>query len=200
MWTIRPYAPTDEEAWLRCRVLAFLHSAYYDDVHIHKDAYEHRALELVAAEPSLGVIGLLDAELDDAPGTAASPGETRGAVLWNVAVHPDWQRQRVGRDLLRAALPQLQAAGIQRVEAWTRDDPPVVAWYERQGFRAVETYHHVYLEGSEHRGWVQSSHPGLHPVKTFAHFAEATLPAGLQGVARHHVCQRFERMLRTPWP
>lgn len=29
---IRDYQNTDEQAWLRCRVLAFLNTAYYDTV------------------------------------------------------------------------------------------------------------------------------------------------------------------------
>ncbi len=31
---ISAYRPADEQGWLRCRVLAFLDSAYFDDVHV----------------------------------------------------------------------------------------------------------------------------------------------------------------------
>ena len=191
-WTIRPYMPTDQESWLRCRVLAFLHSAYYDDVHTTKDVYAHPAFEYVAVTPDNQVIGLLDAELDEAPGSAASPGETRGAVIWNIAVHPDWQGGGVAHDLLSHLLPRLASEGIARLEAWTRDDTDVVAWYERQRFRSVEQYYHVYLEGPEHRGLVQSQTPDLHLVRTFAHLTGSRDEIG-DHAGRIHVCQRFER-------
>ena len=32
MFKIRSYEPEDEAGWLRCRVLAFLDSAFHDDV------------------------------------------------------------------------------------------------------------------------------------------------------------------------
>ncbi|WP_199238378.1 hypothetical protein [Kribbella steppae] len=31
-WIVRDYASADETRWLRCRVLAFLDTNYYDDV------------------------------------------------------------------------------------------------------------------------------------------------------------------------
>jgi hypothetical protein len=46
--TIGDYAPADEESWLRCRVLAFLHTAYYDDVLCAKPAYANPSIALVA--------------------------------------------------------------------------------------------------------------------------------------------------------
>ena len=44
----RPFEAGDEAGWVRCRVLAFLDTAYFDDVHPHKEWYEGRAIELVA--------------------------------------------------------------------------------------------------------------------------------------------------------
>lgn len=45
---IREYESKDEQGWVRCRVLAFLDSAYYDNVLREKEHYEHPAIELVA--------------------------------------------------------------------------------------------------------------------------------------------------------
>lgn len=193
--TIVPYASEWEEAWLRCRVLAFLHSAYYDDVRKEKDGYLHPAIELIALTERGELVGLLDAECDDAPGSAASPGSSRGAVIWNVAVHPDWQRHGIGSQLLLAVLSQLRAEGIERVEAWTRDDPGVMAWYQRHGFQSVERYHHIYLVKEEQCGVIGTCLPGLRPIQTFAHFTGETLPKELARAQHRHVCQRFERLV-----
>lgn len=36
---IRDFQPSDETAWLRCRVLSFLETDYYDDVHASTTEY-----------------------------------------------------------------------------------------------------------------------------------------------------------------
>ena len=43
-WTIRPYQPSDEAQWLRCRVLAFLDTAYYDNVCREKEHYSNPSI------------------------------------------------------------------------------------------------------------------------------------------------------------
>ena len=37
--------------------------------------------------------------------------------------------------------------GIERFEAWTRDDPWVQQWYESHGFVQISSYLHVYVHG-----------------------------------------------------
>jgi hypothetical protein len=44
---IRNYKKEDEQGWLRCRVLAFLNTAYYDNVLNKKEVYERPSIELV---------------------------------------------------------------------------------------------------------------------------------------------------------
>ena len=45
---IRKYTEKDEQSWLRCRVLSFLNTAYFDNVLKEKETYENPAIELVA--------------------------------------------------------------------------------------------------------------------------------------------------------
>ncbi len=45
---IRAYNKEDEMDWVRCRVLSFLDTAYYDNVLREKEKYENPAIELVA--------------------------------------------------------------------------------------------------------------------------------------------------------
>ena len=61
MVTIRSYEPADESGWLRCRVLAFLDSAFFDAVEREKERYARPAIELVAEEGG-EIVGLLDLE------------------------------------------------------------------------------------------------------------------------------------------
>ena len=56
---IRDYQIEDETSWVRCRVLSFLDTAYYDIVAREKERYQHPSIELVAVENGV-VIGLLD--------------------------------------------------------------------------------------------------------------------------------------------
>ena len=47
---IRDYQIEDETSWVRCRVLSFLDTAYYDIVAREKERYQHPSIELVAVE------------------------------------------------------------------------------------------------------------------------------------------------------
>lgn len=55
---VRDYQPADEQDWLRCRVLAFLGTAYFDDVMTAKTSPVIGA-ELVAVDDDI-VVGVLD--------------------------------------------------------------------------------------------------------------------------------------------
>jgi ribosomal protein S18 acetylase RimI-like enzyme len=106
-------------------VLAFLHSAYYDDVLIEKPPVPGE-LELVAADGD-DVVALLDVSVDGA-----------AATIESVAVHPDRCRRGLATALLERALADLSARGVRRLEAWTREDEAANAWYRRRGFAESE--------------------------------------------------------------
>ncbi|MDN5353934.1 MAG: hypothetical protein PWQ09_690 [Candidatus Cloacimonadota bacterium] len=55
---IRKYSKKDEQAWLRCRVVSFLDSAYFDNVLQKKEIYENPAIELIA-EINNQLVGLM---------------------------------------------------------------------------------------------------------------------------------------------
>ena len=63
MFTVRSYEPADEVGWVRCRVLSFLGSAFWDAVEREKEHYERPAIELVA-EADGTIVGLLDLECE----------------------------------------------------------------------------------------------------------------------------------------
>lgn len=143
---IRAYKDSDEIGWLRCRVLSFLHTAYFDNVLNKKKSYENPAIELVA-ELNGQIVGLIDVEYEKEEKTVCSRGEGLGGMIWHIAVHPDYYRQGIGEKLLHAAEKQAINIGLNRFEAWTRDDPCVRNWYEKMLFLNVHSYYHIYLEG-----------------------------------------------------
>ena len=180
---VRQYEEADEQGWVRCRVLGFLDSAFFDDVRREKEHYNGPAIELVAVADGL-VVGLLDLEVDPAPGVLWETN-ARGGVIWHVAVHPDHRRRGIGSALVNRALVLAREAGLEIVQAWTRDDAWVQAWYEACGFRRRFSHLHVYIQGDEVPGEVTLRTAGLKPVLAFAQYTEE------QG--RDELRQRFRR-------
>ena len=139
---IRPYRDEDERGWVVCRLLSFLDTAYYDDVRRSKEPYVHPAVELVA-ERNGEIVGLLDAECEEEPGTICEERPGLGAMIWHLAIHPDHQRGGIATGLLREAKRRARERGIERFEAWTRDDAATRSWYESRGFELAYSYLNV---------------------------------------------------------
>jgi N-acetylglutamate synthase-like GNAT family acetyltransferase len=180
---IRDYEPSDEQAWLRCRVLSFLGTAYFDDVMQAKTSPVLGA-ELVA-EDSGAIVGVLDLS-----------AEGQIATIDTIAVHPDHQGRGIGTRLLAQACARAQVLGAATIEAWTRDDAPVLRWYRSRGFAESDHYLHVYADcyarPGEPADAVQSC-PDLDPIRVFLH-ADRDREAEMRArFTRVHVCRRFSR-------
>lgn len=215
-FTIRNYTDLDEPSWLRCRVLSFLGSSYFDDVRATRTPFEGDALRLVAVLPrpegvttpgEEQVVGILDVELweqDDQP----------VATIDTVAVHPDHQRAGIAGALLGTALAELRdrPGGVRWLDAWTRQDPEACGWYEAQGFTLDQTYLHVYADaeadaptedlaagpGTRHTG---AGPFGLGaPVKAFYHGPDEDPGVWRERFARVHQCRRYLRGLDAVAP
>ena len=145
---IRPYEVADERAWLECRVLAFLDSAYFDSVEREKQGYERPAVELVA-EREGRIVGLIDVECEVEPGTVCWHRPGLGGMIWHLAVLPELRRRGIASRLLETAEQAAQRHGVERLEAWTRDDDWVRRWYESRDFDRIYSYLHVYVHGRD---------------------------------------------------
>lgn len=176
--TVRAYRPNDEPAWLRCRLLSFFDSDYFDDVKVAKTVLEPAGVELVAEHDGT-LVGLIDIEVDGAEATIDS-----------IAVLPESRRLGIASRLLDAALTALPA-DVETLDAWTRESEPANAWYLARGFVEQYRYLHVY------RGDGDPELPkpdGLSaPVHAFLHAPierEAELRARFRRV---HVCRQYVR-------
>ena len=188
---VRRYRDADEQGWIRCRVLSFLGSAYFDDVRREKEHYDRPSIELVADDGH--IVGLLDVECEEEPGTVCSDRPGACGMIWHVAVDPDHQRRGIATALLREAERLAAERGLVRFEAWTRDDEHVQAWYESRGFERVYSYLHVYVELDERLRDLFPVVNGLRPVKVFAHYTGDGGDEVKQRFARVHDCVLYER-------
>jgi GNAT superfamily N-acetyltransferase len=192
---IRTYQPEDEKGWVRCRVLSFLDTAYFDNVLREKEQYENQAIELVAEVDGM-IAGLLDLEYEEEERTVCSRGTGLGGMIWHIAVHPDYQRSGIGSALLEEAARLARKQGLNRMEAWTRDDRWVRDWYESNCFVQKESYLHVYLEGdTELKGAVSAGLKDLYAVQVFAHYTGEDTAMIKNSFKRVHECVCYEKEL-----
>ena len=130
--TIREYTPADELGWLRCRVLALLDTSYCTDIKVEKATYLQPEMCLVAEEGGR-IVGILDIELDSYDLVTA--GDDRGAVIWNLAVLPEYRRRGIARALWEAAKSRLVTMGMSCCEIWLQQDEAANLFCEAMGFR-----------------------------------------------------------------
>ncbi len=188
---IRAYEPADEQAWLRCRVLAFLDSAYFDDVRKRKPTYEQPALGLVA-EVDGEVVGLIDLQAETESGAICSERPGPRAMIWDLGVHPDHRRGGIAGALLRKASSWAREQGVRYLEAWTRDDPHVCRWYETKAFVRFYTYWHIFMNAQEARNALSTTRPDLRVQAAFAHNTQYGRFDPQGSFERYHECRGYE--------
>lgn len=183
-WAVRSCEPADERSWLRCRVLGFLDTAYFDDVWPTKPPIT--GPDLVVATDDGTIAGILTATVSEA-----------SATIDTVVVHPDFRRQGVGQALLDAVISRLHEEKVTEIEAWTRDDPGTLAWYRAMGFTEGSHYLHVYADWytdpAEPDRAGLAARPGLKPMISFLHGKMPDEQLARAQFKRVHVCRRFWR-------
>lgn len=188
---IREYKATDNLQWVRCRVLSFLDSAYFDNVLREKEHYENSSIELVA-EIDDKIVGLIDIEYETEKGTVCYNSNELGGVLWHLAVLPEYRKFGVATSLLKEAINKLKDTGIKKLEAWTRDDKWVNDWYIHRGFILKYSYLHVYAEGAECNKLTESKLNKLGICSCFAHYVGEDKEAIKKKFKIVHECNLYE--------
>ncbi len=177
MTEIRDYRDTDAASWLRCRLLSFFGTEYYDDVVTQRPVFDNPAHRLVAVDNDT-VIGLIDVEI--------FPDRATIDVL---AIHPDHQRHGLATRLLEAVLPRLQ---VDVLDAWTRGDAAANDWYQRSGFTENYRYLHVYKSWQDDASGFEA--PGQ-LVTAFMHAPISAEASMRERFSRVHVCRQYVRRL-----
>lgn len=191
---IRKYVKHDEKGWLRCRVLSFLDSAYYDNVIREKELYENPVIELVA-EIDNQIVGLIDVEYEMKIGDVGYKQDKLTAVIWHLAVLPEFRNQRVATKLFDEAKTMLQKQNIEIVQAWTRDDKFVIDWYLNRSFEKKESYFHVYSTDAECDEIAKSKIPKLYICNTFCHYVGDNIKEIKSRFKRVHECSLYEKKI-----
>lgn len=176
--TIRALEPYDADGWIRCRVLSFLGTSYFDDVRTSPTTFVNPALRFVATVDQM-IVGLIDVEIDG-----------KLATIDSIAVHPDYQGRRIATALLthaREALPPQ----IVELDAWTRDDAAANAWYQASGFTAEQHYLHVYKTWDSDTDAALPAPAGLRIVGAFMHAALEEEEDMRSRFSRVHICRRY---------
>jgi len=180
------YRPDDGTSWLHCRALAFLDTAYFDDVARRRPPYDPN-FAVVAVEHGR-VVALCDAATD-----AGADGD---ATIETVAVHPEHRRRGLATAMLDFLVPRLIDAGVGQLHAWTRDDPAALAWYADASFEETFRYLHVYASNPAEAEQSVRHDPRLMPRGAFFH-AWIEHEQELRGAyERVHVCRRLTRSTR----
>ncbi|MDQ1375181.1 MAG: hypothetical protein QOJ09_2519 [Actinomycetota bacterium] len=163
-------------------MLAFLDTAYFDDVLTAKPEYEN-AIQLVAVDGS-ALVGLLDVAV-----------EGEAATIETIAVDPSRYRSGVGSALLDEAKTRLPAT-VRSLDAWTRDDDQANGWYAAKGFVETLRYLHVYASSPEEAASaIRSPMHDLTLVKGFFHAPIEAESQLRESFHRVHICRRYELAL-----
>lgn len=189
---IRKYESTDEKGWVRCRVLSYLDTAYYDDVHREKERFENPSIELVAIEEDQ-VVGLIDIEYDTEDDKICSE-EGTGGMIWHLAVHPDFQGQGIGKALMENAVEEAIKLDLEFLEAWTRDAGNSAEWFEKNAYRKVDEYYHLYLSDEDMAHNVEPDDKALHPLYMFAEYTGSDIEQ-FDAIERKYKCMCYIRNL-----
>lgn len=190
---IRAYQQHDEEGWLRCRVLSFLQTAYFDNVLQKKEVYDNPSIELVAVKNGI-VIGLIDIEYELEQKTVCTALNQTGGMIWHIAVHPDFQKSGIGAALLKEAVKRVEECGVSYLEAWTRDDEWVKRWYLKMGFIEGAGYYHLYFEDETIDSVVTVNNDRFSPEMLFAHYTGENIKQ-FNHLKRHHRCTSYIKKL-----
>lgn len=180
---VRAYESADEQSWLRCRVLSFLDTQYYDDVKPRRTELAAGSIALVAVVDG-AVAGILDIEID-----------ADAATIDTVAVHPDHRGAGIATALLDAALPRMTERGVRTLDAWTREDAAANRWYRRSGFEERFRYLHVYLGPDEDAEGFATPEGLSSPVAAFSHARLEDEETLRERFARVYACRRYVREL-----
>lgn len=112
-----------------------------------RPTYEGRTLLLVAVDRD-EIVGLLDIELEDEPGSLCLRRQPGQGFAWEFSVLPGLWGQGIGTGLVREAERRLGRQGVNYLEWWSMD-PRSQDWYERYGMECINRHWRFAVEPDE---------------------------------------------------
>jgi ribosomal protein S18 acetylase RimI-like enzyme len=166
---IREYKTEDEKEWLKCHSLVYLNTNERR-LERNKPTYSRKSIELVALIDGK-IVGFLDIELEDVPGTVCYKKFEGNGMLWDIGVLPEFRRKGIATSLLNEGIKRGKKLGMKRLEAWSIE-PLAWSFYEKYGFKKFYEYHHVLITNRENLRAFDRD--GLHVVEIYAHVMPET--------------------------
>jgi ribosomal protein S18 acetylase RimI-like enzyme len=188
---IREYNPSDEKKWLQCRLISFHDSAYYDDVYTKKPVFSNLSLELVA-ELNGQIVGILDLEKDNIDSNICYCKSGIGAMIWTIAVLPDYRRYKIASKLVLEAMDWSKNNDVNFIEAWTRDDKWVLDWYKSLDFNRFHSYWHIYFKNNNDKPLFESNDKDIIPQSIFAHSNKNPKTLDQNKIDRFYKCSGYK--------
>ena len=188
---IRKYNVSEEESWLKCRLISFHDSAYYDDVYTKKPIFNNSSLELVA-ELNGEIIGILDLEKDSEDGSICYCKSGVGAMIWTIAILPNYRRYGIASKLVLKAMDWSRSNGVNFIEAWTRDDKWVLDWYKSLDFNRFHSYWHIYFKGDFAKSLLKNNDKDIVPQSVFAHSDRDPVTLNQNKIDRFYKCSGYQ--------
>jgi ribosomal protein S18 acetylase RimI-like enzyme len=125
---IREYKTEDEKEWLKCHSLVYLNTNERR-LERNKPTYSRKSIELVALIDGK-IVGFLDIELEDVPGTVCYKKFEGNGMLWDIGVLPEFRRKGIATSLLNEGIKRGKKLGMKRLEAWSIE-PLAWSFYEK---------------------------------------------------------------------
>lgn len=159
---IREYCEEDEQAWLRCRAVAFLDCSYWNDVKTSKDKYDNQSISLVAEDDGR-IVGFIETELNSNDATCNKAGEDN-AVIWHLGVLPEYRKHSVASKLWNETKKRLVNLNIHYCEVWTQEDEPANRFYINMGFilEKEQTWLRCYVRGEKCNEFLNGKLSGIY--------------------------------------
>ena len=166
---IREYKESDEKEWLKCHALAYLDSNERK-LERNKPKYAGKSIQLTATVDEK-IVGYLDIELEEIPGSICYKKLDGNGMLWDIGVLPEFRRKGIATKLVDEGVRRGKKWGMKRLEAWSIE-PNAWKFYEKYGFKKFFEYHHILINNREKLRIFDKD--GMHIVEMYAHVMPET--------------------------
>jgi ribosomal protein S18 acetylase RimI-like enzyme len=136
---IREYQAADRDEWMRVHAIILTMSHAWNYSIQERPEYERDSVRLVALDGDR-IVGLMDVEIEDEPGTLCLLKDSIGGYVLEFGRLPEYKGRRIGSMLIETARERLPDKGVTRMEFWTQDRD-AERFYRRIGLREINRHY-----------------------------------------------------------